>query len=201
MAHAQAPLTLRQRQAQETRRRIIGEARALFASRGYAATTIADIAARAGVAIPTVYKTFGNKPGLLEAIVEAWRTDFVPGGLGSAPADAVGAIAWWAHTARRQWETGYDIAMIFAGASTADSAVRQELTKRLRFRAAAIGRVAEVASRTPGALVPAPRAAAIISALTLPEVYRELVHDQGWTADEYESWVMHTLTDQLLPAR
>jgi AcrR family transcriptional regulator len=192
------PLPLRQRQALETRRRIATAARELFREGGYGSTTIAEIAARAGVAVPTIYKTFGNKPGVLAAIVESWREEFVPGGFESVPADGAAAIAWWARTARQQWETGYDIAMIFAGAMTSEPAVRTELAKRLGYRAVAITRVAEAVAQAPGSRLPVPQAAAIISALTLPEVYRELVHDRGWSADDYEAWINQTLIHQLL---
>lgn len=170
----------------------------LFREQGYGATTIPAIAARAGVAVPTIYKAFVNKPGLLAAIVESWREQFVPGGFESVPADGAAAIAWWAHTARRQWETGYDIAMIFAGAMTIEPAVRRELAIRLEHRSAAVTRVAEAAAKSPRSRLTVPEAAAIISALTLPEIYRELVHDRGWSADQYEAWINQTLTHQLL---
>jgi AcrR family transcriptional regulator len=192
------PLPLRQRQAAETRRRIAAAARELFRERGYGATTIAAIATRAGVAVPTIYKTFVNKPGVLAAIVESWREEFVPGGFDSVPADGAAAIAWWARTARQQWETGYDIAMIFAGAIASEPAVRQELAKRLRYRTAAVARVAEAVAQAPRPRLSVPEAAAIISALTLPEVYRELVQDRGWSPDDYEAWIKQTLTQQLL---
>ena len=42
------------------------------------------------------------------------------------------------------------------------------------------------------------RAAAIVDALTLSEVYAELVDVQGWTSDQYESWLATTLRSQLL---
>ena len=42
------------------------------------------------------------------------------------------------------------------------------------------------------------RAAAILDALTLPEVYAELVDVQGWTPDQFEAWLAATLRDQLL---
>jgi AcrR family transcriptional regulator len=41
----------------------------LFVTRGYGRTTIADVAAEAGVAPETVYSAFKNKPGLLH---RAW---------------------------------------------------------------------------------------------------------------------------------
>ena len=41
-------------------------------------------------------------------------------------------------------------------------------------------------------------AVAILSALTIPEVYRDLVRDRGWTPDRYQQWVGCTLAEQLL---
>jgi hypothetical protein len=40
---------------------------------------------------------------------------------------------------------------------------------------------------------------AIYVALVLPEVYRTLVIERGWTADRYEDWLADALTTQLLP--
>jgi AcrR family transcriptional regulator len=42
----------------------------LFVQHGYAATTIADIARRASVAVDTIYSTVGRKPALLRELVE-----------------------------------------------------------------------------------------------------------------------------------
>jgi AcrR family transcriptional regulator len=59
--------TQRQEQARETRRAVLSAAHELFVTRGYAATTINAVAAAAGVSVETVYKAFGNKPGLVKA--------------------------------------------------------------------------------------------------------------------------------------
>jgi AcrR family transcriptional regulator len=61
--------TRRQQQARENRRRILAAAERLFADKGYGNTTIADVAAAAGVAVETVYATFKNKITLLH---RAW---------------------------------------------------------------------------------------------------------------------------------
>ncbi|MDX6197066.1 MAG: Bacterial regulatory protein tetR family, partial [Actinomycetota bacterium] len=53
--------SLRQRQASATRLAILRAAQERFESNGYEAARIEDIAAAAGVAIPTVYKGFTNK--------------------------------------------------------------------------------------------------------------------------------------------
>ena len=45
-------------------------ARRLFLERGYAGTTLAAIAAEAGLSVETVFKGFGNKPGLVKAVFD-----------------------------------------------------------------------------------------------------------------------------------
>ena len=42
------------------------------------------------------------------------------------------------------------------------------------------------------------RATAILDALTLPEVYVELVDVHGWTPDDYEAWLGRSLRQQLI---
>src|SRR5215211_4814983 len=58
----------RRAQAAATRRDILEAAQRLFEQHGYAATTIAAIAAEAGVALKTVYLAFETKSGLLRAL-------------------------------------------------------------------------------------------------------------------------------------
>jgi AcrR family transcriptional regulator len=60
----------RAEQAAATRGDILKAARELFVSRGYAATTIAEIARSAQVAVDTVYATVGRKPALLREMLE-----------------------------------------------------------------------------------------------------------------------------------
>src|SRR5579862_1090900 len=103
-----ADLTYRQRQAAQTRDRITKAARRVFAAKGYGASTIADVAKAAGVAVPTVYKLYSNKRSLLAAVSEAWTQKFAPRRVDDVPDDPGEALKWWAATARRQWETGLD---------------------------------------------------------------------------------------------
>jgi AcrR family transcriptional regulator len=60
----------RQEQARQNRARILEAARKRFLDEGYAAATVATIAQDAGVSIETVYKAFGNKPGLLKSVFD-----------------------------------------------------------------------------------------------------------------------------------
>src|SRR5690349_16397972 len=60
----------RVRDAPGTRRRMLEAARELFVRNGYGATTLKEIADRAGVAVQTIYFTFGNKRVLLKELVD-----------------------------------------------------------------------------------------------------------------------------------
>lgn len=55
--------------ASARRQAILGAARELFLERGYAATTCADVVARSGGSLATLYALFGTKRGLFEAIL------------------------------------------------------------------------------------------------------------------------------------
>ena len=59
---------LRERQAAATRQAVLDAARDLFLAQGYGATTIDQVAARAGVSKPTVFTAVGNKQALLAAV-------------------------------------------------------------------------------------------------------------------------------------
>jgi len=60
----------RAEQAAATRRAVLDAARELFTTRGYPATTVTEIARRAGVNVDTLYATVGRKPTLLREVVE-----------------------------------------------------------------------------------------------------------------------------------
>jgi AcrR family transcriptional regulator len=80
---------LRQRQAAETRLRVVEAAVELFGRQGYRATTFAQLAKEAGVSVETVQK-HGPKSALLQAAVELssfgveGETDFFETDLGKA---------------------------------------------------------------------------------------------------------------------
>lgn len=59
---------LRRERAEATRTAVLDAARRLFTTRGYAATSVQDVAREAGVAIDTLYTAVGRKPELLLAV-------------------------------------------------------------------------------------------------------------------------------------
>jgi AcrR family transcriptional regulator len=62
---------LRAESAARTRQVVLDAARECFASNGYAQTSVAQVAAAAGVAVTTVYASVGGKPQLMEALVQS----------------------------------------------------------------------------------------------------------------------------------
>jgi AcrR family transcriptional regulator len=171
----------------------------VFAARGYSAATIADVARAAGVAIPTVYKLYGNKRTLMSAIADSWEREFAPDrDAEEVPGDPAAALVFWAGFVRRQWETGLDIALIYAGAVASEPEIRKELQPRLDARERMIRTVSERLEPVLNDGVTVGDAHAIISALTLPEVYRDLVRDRGWTPERFQEWLARTLVVQLI---
>ena len=61
----------RRAQAERAHTAVLEAAERLLLANGYAGTTIASIAAAAGVSTETIYKVFGGKPGLVAGIREA----------------------------------------------------------------------------------------------------------------------------------
>lgn len=74
--------TRRVESTQESRRLLVAAAAQLFAERGYRQTSFIDIADKAGISRGSIPWHFGNKLGLLEAVVEdqlqAVLTNFAP---------------------------------------------------------------------------------------------------------------------------
>jgi AcrR family transcriptional regulator len=68
---------VRERQAEDTRRSIVEAAATLFAERGYPRTSVAAVAAAAGVAVNTVYTSVGGKSALIMAMSEDGAADTV----------------------------------------------------------------------------------------------------------------------------
>jgi len=63
--------TRRLAQAAQTRLDVLTAACELFPVRGYAGTTINEVATAAGVAVETIYRAFGSKAALFKGVLEA----------------------------------------------------------------------------------------------------------------------------------
>jgi len=195
--------TLRDERAQLTRRRIADAARRLFARQGYAATTLAGIAAEAGVAVQTVYAVYGSKAGILHVLREsAMRQPEAEAlyALAMGEPSATRRLELFARSIRRRWELSGDVVVIHRDAGTADPEIRAGVAATLERRRAGIRALVSTLEEALRPGMDVAQAAAIVDALTLPEVYAELVDVQGWAPDAYEGWLAAALTRELLGA-
>jgi len=194
-------LTHRQRQARETRARVVAAARALFAARGYAATTIQAIAAESGVAVPTIYDAFRSKRGILEAArLVMLEESQIPELMAEAqrepdPGRKLDLAARWV---RQQMERSYDVIQAFREASRADPDAAADHRRILDRRARSLhGFVATLAPALAQGISPR-TATDLLWAFSNEELYRELVVERGWSPDRFEQWLARILRAQLL---
>lgn len=190
--------TWRQQQADATKDRIAEAARRLFASGGYAATSIDAIAREAGVGVRTVYAAFGVKRAILSHICEAWLER--AGALETAalvlaepdPARRlVGAARWLADL----YAAGFDVVLILDSATDEGDETRELLNAKLAGRDRVMNRF--ISSLRGDLTIPLPEAQAMYRALAAPGVYRELVQGAGWAPSRFAEWVADTLGRQI----
>jgi TetR/AcrR family transcriptional regulator, regulator of cefoperazone and chloramphenicol sensitivity len=196
---------MRQKQADETRQRVVEAARKLFGARGFDGTTIDAIAREAGVATPTVYAAFGSKRGLVAELLDRARfgtgyQELIAQALAaSSPADRLGFSARIARQVYDAERAELDL-LRGAGAVSPELAAleRGHEHERMAAQAALIEQLASARLLR----VDAAAAADILWTLTGREIYRMLVVERGWSSDRYQAWLDETLTGALLgPAR
>lgn len=195
--------TLRQERAAVTRRRILEAARVLFFRDGYAATTLKAVAAEAGVAVQTVYAVFGSKAAILaelralvvslpqadDALREAMRATTLEG-----------RLAGFARSIRRRWELAGDIVKVNEDAARADLEIRSGVESAQGRRREGIRAFVQGLEQDHVARLDSDRAAAILDALTMHDLYTQLVGVHGWSPDDYEEWLRSQLMSALAPA-
>jgi AcrR family transcriptional regulator len=201
----------RRAQAAATRRDILAAAQRLFEQQGYAATTIAAIAAEAGVALKTVYLAFETKRGVLRAL---WNL-LLRGDQGEVP---VAERSWYREVlaepdpqrqlrlnARNSRAVKTRIAgmlKVIRDAAPVDRDI-EALWQRIQTEFYAnqrviVERLAERKALRRGLGVD--RATDILWTLNHPDVWQLLVAERGWTPEQYEQWFGDTACAQLLGA-
>ncbi len=199
----------RREQAAATRRDILEAAQRLFERDGYAATTMAAIAAEAGVATKTVYAAFASKSGVLRAL---WHL-LLRGDQDEAP------------VARREWyrrlleERDPERKLQLAGAAA--RAVKEragalmfvirsaaptepdtaELWARIQSDFHDNQRVIVESLQAAGSLRPeldVARASDILWTLNHPDTWHLLVGERRWSPEQWEQWFVQTACAQLL---
>lgn len=194
----------RAQHAQQTRRRILAAATRLFVERGYAATSIADIAAEAGVVGRTVYLDFSNKRLLLNAAIgvalggddapvmvrdREWFRQIV-----EAPAAEMPAVfAKFASALHRRSAALLEAA---EAAAAADAELVEPRDRGRQSRRANMRRVATAIAARTGA--DRDHVTDLLYTLESSAVYALFVFQCGWSPERYERWLRETLEAAIL---
>lgn len=172
-----------------------------MARNGWEATTIDAIAVEAGVATQTIYAAFGNKRALLPGMRDVMLRDSkIPELMAQAATetDALRRLHLWARLVREQMVSSYDVIAIHRQAAASDPNVAADYRTVLDNRARAF---AEFIHQLRDALAPGideTTATDLLWCFSNEEIYRELVHERGWSPDRYEAWLGATLVAQLM---
>jgi AcrR family transcriptional regulator len=203
---------LRREQAAATRREILEAAQRLFERQGYAATTMAAIAAEARVALKTVYLAFESKSGVLRAL---WNLRL----RGERDELPVAQQQWYREVvkepnperqlrlnARNSRVVKLRIATVLEmirAAAPLDPDIAA-LWDRIQTEFHSNQRVIAQSLADKRALpsgVDVERAADVLWTINHPNVWQLLVGERGWTPEQYEQWCADVLCSQLLGMR
>jgi AcrR family transcriptional regulator len=198
----------RKARAQESRALILDVAEQAFLHDGFAATTVASVAERAGVSAETIYKSFENKAGLVRAIYERGLT-----GTGTVAAydrsDQVRQLIDDPRELMREWgaltaevaSTVTPILLLIRSAAATDSSMAELLEvsnthrlERMKHNArflAGRGFLKEGVSLS--------KATDVLWMVSSPEFYELLVIERRWTSAQFAAFVAETMTAALLP--
>ena len=191
----------RAERANATAAAVLRTAETLFADRGYAAVTMRQIAAAAGVAPATLYLHFESKSAIVAAMARA---------VTASPDLSVEQVerATSAHEQATQGariqralnERSWLVADILKSHAATEPAL-EELAVEWRGRHLEAVRRGVNALAGPGQLRPdldADRAADIVFAVAGTDVYRALVRERGWTGAQYEAWLAAWMERELV---
>jgi AcrR family transcriptional regulator len=199
----------RQQQAAATRREILAAAQRLFEQQGYAATSMAEIAAEAGVALKTVYVAFETKGGVLRSLwnsllrgddavsEQRWYRDVLDepdperqlrrNARNSATGkQRIGAVA---EVIRSAAPVDEDIAALWGRIQTEYHANQRAIVESL------------AANKALRRGLGIDRAADILWTINHPSVWQLLTGERGWSAEDYERWSGDLACAQLLRPR
>jgi AcrR family transcriptional regulator len=194
-------------QALATRQKVVAAASGLFLREGFVTTTMAMIAKEAGVAVQTLYLSFGSKTAILQAAFdEALR--------GPDPTD-LPETDWFAQVlsdpdgaaALRLWCQHSDI-VVRAGplfgvmrAASADPEVGEVLAHNKKLRHDVYRRLLETFAGRSGfnSNLTVEDALGIVYAVYSEDTYLLMVDEHGWSRERWTAWVTETCVGQLFP--
>jgi AcrR family transcriptional regulator len=201
---------LREGRARANREAVLAQAHRLFLEQGYARTSIAEIAAAAGVSPDLVYKLFGSKRGLVFEVMNFAATgrDGSPPVLDQEWSLRVRAeknqrrqLAMFAEDVAGRMSRVRPVDDVIRSAGEVDPVLAAKRTEMHQERLAnlrvAVGWLAANGPLRPG--LDEEEATATVWTVAGPDVHRLLVDELGWDHERYRDWVHATLEAALLP--
>ncbi len=201
---------LRQQQAEQTRSRILAAAADLFAAEGYARTTLAKIAAAAGVSVETVQGQ-GPKAALLIAAAEF-------AGVGVSGEESILNLEFGRQLVKiNDPGQALDVAAAavtdihkgsakltpaLLGGANSDPELDRYLDEFIAGLNKQFRRISEV-FRSRGWLrddVPFDELVETCTVLCSAETYYRMTHRDGWSTDAYQAWVRRMLAETVFAA-
>jgi AcrR family transcriptional regulator len=198
-------------QARQTRLRVIAAATTLFVRDGFLNATMAAIAGEAGVAVQTLYLSFGNKSAILKAAFDlALAGDDEPIPVAERPwvqetrdhpdaLAALGIVVDGLTEIQRRTSPLYEV---IRGAA-ADPEIGELLATEKRARHAGVALIAQLLSTKRGfdPKLSVDDATGVLYGVLSEDLYGLLVVEHGWTFERWRAWVLSTLSEQLITAK
>ena len=195
----------RRARAEATSDSVLATARELFLSRGYAATTVSEVATSCDVSVEYVYKRFGGKAGLVRAVVTRALE-----GAGSESAesrsdaldtgDPLALISGWGRLSAEVSPLVAPMLLLVRAAAAQDpkvASLADELdASRRRRMSANARRLARAGHLREGLTVK--HATDVLWTFSAPELYDLLVVRRGWKAEQFGDFVARGIAGELL---
>jgi AcrR family transcriptional regulator len=202
---------LRQQQAAASRRAVLAAARELFLEQGYGATTVDQVASRAGVSKPTVFSAVGNKQTLLKVVRDvAMAGDDEPLAVAERasarlaleepdPHRAVDHMA--AHITGLLGRYAAIDEVLRGAAESGGPGVRELWEDSERQRLNGAGFFVDALLRKGPLREGLSRRAAVdlLWLLMAGDAFHRLVHRRRWSVARYQAWLADSIRQQLLP--
>ena len=179
---------------------------------GYAGTTMAAVAARAGVSVETIYKSIGNKPAVLKAVLDVaivGDDDAIPmlqrplvAELRSEPDPRKLFVRYGQHIVE-SWPRQVPLQLILRAAATVDTDAQRQWQAVQDERLTGMTTFADDLAQR-GFLrqdLDVAEARDILWSLTAPEQYEILVLQRGWPIEQVGRFITDAMIGTLLPPK
>lgn len=190
----------------DTRNRLLQAAEVEFAAHGYCGTTVARLAAAAGVSVQTLYLAWGSKRELLRGYMEsllagpADSPEAAAGRFeGMPPRERLAALADLVAEVADRAAIGWSL---YRDAAAVDAEIADDWNELQHLRHGLFLRViGDVPAASLAAGLTHKTAADTAWAIASPDSYDLLVHRRGYSLDDFREWMKRTLNAAILDPR